>query len=60
MSRNGFHLQILGKITTLLMNLGIGEPEHGGFKVTLMWNGNPLVQALFYGLTENVSILHPY
>jgi hypothetical protein len=42
------------------VNLGIAKLEHGGFEVTLMQNGNLLVQALFYGSMENVSILYPY
>ena len=58
-SESGFHLQIPGRITTSLMNLGIGEPEHGGFKVTLMQNGNLPVQVLSYGLMENVSNSYP-
>jgi hypothetical protein len=56
----GFHHQIPGKITTLLVNLGIAEPGHGGSKVTLMRNGNLLVQVLSYGFMENVRILYPY
>ena len=32
------------------------EPEHGGSIVKLMRNGNPLVQAPFYGFMGNVSI----
>ena len=44
----------------LLINLGIAELEHGGFKVTFMRNGNILVQVLSYGFMENVSISHPY
>jgi hypothetical protein len=57
---SGFHLQIPGKITILLVNLGTVEPERGGFKVTLMRNGNHLVQVPSYGLMENVSILYLY
>jgi hypothetical protein len=60
MSGTGFHLQTPGRITTSLMNLGIAEPEHGGFKVTLMRSGNVLVRAPFYGLMENVSTSHPF
>jgi hypothetical protein len=41
-------------------NLGITEPGHGGFKVTLMQSGNILVQARSYGFMENVSISQPY
>jgi hypothetical protein len=53
----GFHLQILGRITTSFINLAIAEPEHGGFKATLMQNGKLLVQVRSYGLMENVSTL---
>ena len=56
----GFLLQILGRITTLFINLGIADPEHGGLKVTPTPNGNILAQVPSYGLTENVSILEPY
>ena len=42
------------------MNLGTVEPERGGFKVTLMRNGNLLVQVPSYGLMENVGILYLY
>ena len=42
------------------MSLGIADPERGGSKVTLMRNGNHLVQVPCYGLTENVSISYPY
>jgi hypothetical protein len=59
MSESGFRLQIPGKITTLLVNLGIADLEPGGFKVTLMLNGNLPVQVLSYGLMENVSDSHP-
>ena len=52
----GFHLRTHGKITRLLVNLSMMEPEHGGFMVKLMRNGNLLVQAPFYGSMENVSI----
>ena len=38
------------------MNLGIVEPGHGGFKVTLMRNGSLLVEAHCYGFMENVRI----
>jgi hypothetical protein len=55
-SETGFHLQIPGRITTLFINLGMAEPEHGGFKVTLMRNGKFLVQVPSYGLMENVCI----
>src|SRR5258708_7647679 len=58
-SGTGFHLQIPGRITTLLVNLGIADPEHGGFKVTLTRNGSLLVQVPSYGLMENVSNSHP-
>ena len=58
-SGSGFRLQIPGRITISQMNLGIVDPEHGGFKVTLMPNGNHLVQVPCYGLTESVSILYP-
>ena len=60
MSGTGFHLQIPGTITTLFINLGISAPEHGGFKVMIMRNGNLLVQVRFYGFMENVGILCPY
>ena len=53
---SGFHLRIPGRITTLVVNLGILEAENGGFKVTLMQNGSHLVQVLSYGLMENVSV----
>jgi hypothetical protein len=59
-SGTGFHLQIPGKITTLLVNLSIADLEHGGLKVTLMRNGNLLVQVLSYGSMENVSNLNPH
>ena len=59
-SGTGFRLQTPGRITISQMNLGIADPDRGGFKVTLMRNGNHLVQVRFYGLTENVSISHPY
>jgi hypothetical protein len=52
----GSHLQTLGKTTTLHVNVGIAEPEHGGLKVTLMRNGSILVLVRFYGFTENVGI----
>ena len=42
------------------INLGIPEPEHGGFKVTRMRNGNVLVQDPSYGLMENVRIPDPF
>ena len=32
------------------------EPEHGGFKVKVTWDGNFLVQVPSYGFMENVSI----
>ena len=57
---HGFHLQILGKITLLFINLVIVDPEHGGFKVTLISNGKLQVQAPSCGLMENVSILHQF
>jgi hypothetical protein len=57
-SGTGFHLQIPGRITISQMNLGIVGPELGGFKVTLMRNGNHLVQVPSCGSTENVSISH--
>ena len=57
---SGFHLQIPGRTITWLVNLGIAKLEPGGFKVTLMQNGNLLVQALSYGSMENVSILQLY
>jgi hypothetical protein len=56
-SGSGCHLQIPGRITISLLNLDIADPEHGGLKVTLMPNGNFLVQVPPYGLTENVSTL---
>jgi hypothetical protein len=59
MSETGFPLQIPGRITTLLVNLGTEDPEHGGFKVTLMRNGNLLVRVPSCGLMENVSYSHP-
>ena len=57
MSGTGFHLLTRGRTTALRANLVIVEPEHGGLKVTLMWNGSLLVQSHFYGSMENVSIL---
>ena len=57
-SGTGFRLQIPGRTTILQMNLGIVDPERGGFKVTHMRNGNHLVQVPCYGLTESVSILY--
>jgi hypothetical protein len=59
MSGTGFSLQIPGRITILPVNLGTEDLGRGGFKVTLMRNGNLLVQVLSCGLMENVSILHP-
>jgi hypothetical protein len=59
MSGSGFHLQIPGRITTLLVNLGIADLEHGGFKVTHTRNGNLLVRVLSCGLMENVSNSNP-
>jgi hypothetical protein len=56
---NGFHLRIPGRIIIQLVNLGIAEPENGGFKVTLTRNGNLLVKVRFCGFTENVTILYP-
>jgi hypothetical protein len=53
---DGFRLQTPGKITTLHINLGIAEPEHGGLKVTLMRNGSLLVLVPSYGFMENVGI----
>jgi hypothetical protein len=53
----GFHHQTPGRIITAFINLGMAEPERGGFKATFMPNGNRLAQALSYGFTENVSIL---
>jgi hypothetical protein len=38
--------------------LVIAEQQHGGFKVTLMWNGSLLVLVHSYGFMGNVSILH--
>ena len=55
---SGFHLRIRGRTITLLVNLGIAEQERGGFKVTLIRNGNLLVQVRCYGFMENVSILY--
>ena len=57
---HGFHLQTLGKITLLFINLVIEDLEHGGFKVTLTPNGKLQVQATSYGLMENVCISHPF
>ena len=57
---NGFRLQIPGRITILVVNLDTVEPERGGFKVTLMQNGNVLVQVPSYGLMGNVSISFLY
>jgi hypothetical protein len=42
------------------VNLDIAKLEHGGFEARLMQNGNLPVQALSYGLTENVSISYSY
>jgi hypothetical protein len=53
----GFRLQIHGRTITSHVNLGIADPGHGGFKVTLTRNGSLLVQILSYGSTENVRIL---
>jgi hypothetical protein len=53
----GFHLQIPGRTIISLVNLGIADPERGGFKVTPTQSGNRLVEALSYGSAENVSIL---
>jgi hypothetical protein len=52
----GFHLRTHGKITRLPVNLSTMEPEHGGFKVKLMRNGNLLVRVPSYGFMENVGI----
>ena len=41
------------------MNLDIAERGRGGFKVTVMLNGNRLVQVRFYGSMGNVRIFHP-
>jgi len=56
-SGTGFHLQIRGRTITSPVNLGIVEPGHGGFMVTLMRNGSLLTQIRSYGSMENVSIL---
>ena len=57
---NGFHLQIPGRITTLVANLDTVERERGGFKVTHMQNGNLLFQVPSYGFMENVSVSYLY
>jgi hypothetical protein len=57
MSGTGFHLQTHGRIITSHANVGIVEPGHGGFEVTLTRNGSLLVQIQSYGYMENVSIL---
>jgi hypothetical protein len=57
MFSTGFHLQIPGRTIISLVNLGIADPERGGFKVTPMPSGNLLVEALSYGFMENVSVL---
>jgi hypothetical protein len=44
----------------LFVNLNIAEPERGGLKVTVMRNGNRLVQVHSYGFMENVSVSYPY
>ena len=56
----GFRLQILGRTTSLFINLDMVELEHGGLKVTLMRNGNLLAPVPCYGLMENVSNLMLY
>ena len=56
-SGSGSHPRIRGRTTTLRVNLGTAEPEHGSLKVTPMQNGSHLVQAHFYGSMENVRIL---
>src|SRR6267154_4529146 len=55
-SGTGFHLQTHGRIITSPVNVGIGEPELGGLKATLIRNGSLLVQVRSYGFMENVSI----
>jgi hypothetical protein len=55
-SGTGFHLRIRGRTTTLPVNLGTAEREHGGLKVTAMRSGSLLVQAHSYGFMENVRI----
>ena len=57
---NGFHLQIPGRITTLVANLDTVERERGGFKVTHMQNGNLLFQVPSYGFMANVSVSYLY
>jgi hypothetical protein len=42
-SGTGSHHQIPGRIKISLMNLDMADPERGGFKVTLIPNGNLLV-----------------
>ena len=53
----GYPLRTHGRIITSRVNLGTAEPEVGGWKVTPMQNGSLLVQAHYYGSTENVSII---
>ena len=43
-SSTGFHHQIHGKFTLSPVNLGMAEPEHGGFEVKLTQNGLLLTQ----------------
>jgi len=58
----GSRLQIPGKTTTLLVNLNIAEPQHGGFMVKLSPSGSILVQVRSYGSMGNVSVFcsHPF
>jgi hypothetical protein len=57
-SGSGFHLRTPGRIIISHVILGIGEREHGGFKMTLTRNGRFLVLVHFYGFMENVRISH--
>lgn len=51
-----FHHQIHGKTRISPVNLGMVEPEHGGFEVKPTRNGLLLTQVPSYGSMENVSV----
>jgi hypothetical protein len=58
-SATGFHHQIHGKTTISPVNLGMAEPEHGGFEVKPTQNGLLLTQVPSCGSMGNVCVLHP-
>ena len=51
----GSLLQILGRITTLRVNLNTAEPQHGGYMVKRFQSGSTLAQVHSCGYMGNVS-----